>query len=367
MARGRVTLGVDLNGVRLPTPVLGASGTFGSGRELSELVDLTSNLARLDSAERARHLTLLNTPTLAALRRRLSPVISTSRGRVRVERASLDGKHHLTLVLEAPDPGTQLLVAGQTVRVRPRARGPVRLRLRISTDAPALAPLPRDSIFNAAFLSYADSVARLGGVEARRLERRMRGVELLTSREKLTAGLPNFATYFGRDMLVTALLMEPIWAPGMLEHVLGSALAKLSPDGAVSHEEALGGQAIRESAAEYSQAIAAALTPGASPGSRDSALAQARAILSTLDATRENYRMVDDDFQLPVVAARYLANPAVPDESKRAFLLAQVRAGEPATAFWWWTTIGTCGARHGGGPGRSPTPRGSRRPLPTRR
>ena len=36
-----MSLAVDLNGVRLPTPVLGASGTFGSGRELSELVDLT--------------------------------------------------------------------------------------------------------------------------------------------------------------------------------------------------------------------------------------------------------------------------------------------------------------------------------------
>jgi len=30
------------------------------------------------------------------------------------------------------------------------------------------------------------------------------GVELLSYREKLMAGLPNFATYFGRDMLMTA-------------------------------------------------------------------------------------------------------------------------------------------------------------------
>ncbi len=36
----RVTLGVDLAGVHLPTPVLGASGCFGSGEELSQLVDL---------------------------------------------------------------------------------------------------------------------------------------------------------------------------------------------------------------------------------------------------------------------------------------------------------------------------------------
>lgn len=36
----RVSLGVDLAGVQLPTPVLGASGCFGSGEELSRLVDL---------------------------------------------------------------------------------------------------------------------------------------------------------------------------------------------------------------------------------------------------------------------------------------------------------------------------------------
>jgi dihydroorotate dehydrogenase (NAD+) catalytic subunit len=34
------TLAVDLRGVALPTPVLGASGTFGSGAEMSELIDL---------------------------------------------------------------------------------------------------------------------------------------------------------------------------------------------------------------------------------------------------------------------------------------------------------------------------------------
>jgi dihydroorotate dehydrogenase (NAD+) catalytic subunit len=36
----RLTLAVDLKGVRLPTPVLGASGCFGSGREMSEVMDM---------------------------------------------------------------------------------------------------------------------------------------------------------------------------------------------------------------------------------------------------------------------------------------------------------------------------------------
>src|SRR3989441_1220513 len=123
------------------------------------------------------------------------------------------------------------------------------------------------------------------------------------------AGLPNFATYFGRDMLMTALLMEPVWAPAMPEHVIASALRKLSPTGDVSHEEALGGQAIREHAAEYNRLVDAGR------------LAQARAVLRDLQAVRENYVMVDDDFQLPVVAARYLSDERVPAARKRRFLL----------------------------------------------
>jgi hypothetical protein len=87
------------------------------------------------------------------------------------------------------------------------------------------------------------------------MERQVRGVELLSSKEKLMAGLPNFATYFGRDMMMTALMMQPIWTAGMSEHVIASVLRKLSPNGDVSHEEALGGQAIRENAVVYDSLI----------------------------------------------------------------------------------------------------------------
>jgi len=94
----------------------------------------------------------------------------------------------------------------------------------------------------------------------------------------------------------------------MSEHVVGSALGKLSPAGDVSHEEALGGQAIRENAAEYNRLVSAGQ------------LARARALLGHLASTRENYIMVDDDFQLPVVAARYLSDSRVPADRKRRFL-----------------------------------------------
>ncbi len=294
--------------------------------ELSELID---HIAKLKPAERARHLSLLGVKSIQALRARLVPriVLNSSfplsaprRGGqgvrtdttwvVQVEQPSFDGKTHLWLSLEGDTRETVPTVSGAAVTIRRPAGGPVRVSVRVTTDAPALTPLTRAEIFNEEFHRFAAQVRAdtAHPLRFRRLEREVRGVELLCYREKLMAGLPNFATYFGRDMLMTALLMQPVWAPALSEHVVASALGKLSPAGDVSHEEALGGQAIRENAAEYNRLVSAGQ------------LVRARALLQHLAATRENYIMVDDDFQLPVVAARYLADPRVPADGKRRFL-----------------------------------------------
>jgi hypothetical protein len=228
------------------------------------------------------------TPSLIASR-------TASRWTIRASQPSLDGKNRLWLTLSGDARRSRARLVNRVLTIQPLDTMPVELRVEIATDAPALHPLGREAIFNRAFLRFADSA------KSPRIEREIRGFELLSSREKLMAGLPNYATYFGRDMLMTALLMAPIWSDTMDEHVIAAALAKLNPDGEVSHEEALGGQAIRENAARYLQ----------HPDP---------AILGNLQAVRENYFMVDDDYQLPVVAARYLANPAVPDARKREFL-----------------------------------------------
>jgi hypothetical protein len=292
---------------------------------------LVAGVARLPPRERGRHLALLDAATVQQLRTRLQPTIAVSRvgdaWRVRIERPSLDGRNRLAVELRTEAGDVLLRPTPRTIAVRSRSGGPVGLSVRLITDAAALTPLARDEIFNRDFHDFLAAAARAGDsagrIRYRRLERQVRGVELLSTREKLMAGLPNFATYFGRDMMMTALMMRPVWAPTMAEHVIASVLRKLGPGGAVSHEEALGGQAIRENAVVYDS-----LVRGYGRASRagrlraaDSLLGRAREVLSRLQATRENYHMVDDEYQLPVVAARYLADSTVPAARKRAFLL----------------------------------------------
>ncbi|HZE94512.1 MAG TPA: hypothetical protein VEZ49_07360 [Gemmatimonadales bacterium] len=230
---------------------------------------------------------------------RLTPSVRLSsdpRGwTLRASQPSLDGKNHLWLTVSGDARTARAALANGVLTIRTRGARPVAVSVEIATDGPALDPLTRNQIFATAFRRFADSA------KSQRLEREIRGFELLSSKQKLMAGLPTYATYFGRDMLMTALLMEPVWSDTMAEFVMGAALAKLAPDGEVSHEEALGGQAIRENAAEF-------LRTG------DTTL------LRNLQATRENYWMVDDDFQLPVVAGRYFANARVPNTRKQAFV-----------------------------------------------
>ncbi|MFL5517076.1 MAG: hypothetical protein ACJ8DJ_13015 [Gemmatimonadales bacterium] len=296
---------------------------------------LVAAVRRLPVAEQQAHLALLRARTLDELEARLRPTITSAQSdtgwTVRLVRPALDLGTTMVLELSGNVRASAARAGDRTVTIRSRTGRPVRFRVRVFTNAEPLTPLSREEIFNPEFLRYLEHAKDSAGADSsrrvRRLEREVRGVELLSSREKLMAGLPNFATYFGRDGMMTALMMRPIWTPAMAEHVIGSVLGKLGPDGDVSHEEALGGQAIRENAGVYDSLVRAAMAGRGALA--DSALARARAVLRQLHVTRENYHMVDDEFQLPVLAARYLTDSTVPVERKRGFLL-EGPPGRPA-------------------------------------
>lgn len=311
-----------------------------------ELIELIRNLERLPSEERDGCFAVLTATSVADLRARLIPEVTfhkdQSQSTVLVKQITFDGKNHLSLELSVPS--NEAIIAGglERVSIRAIANQPIQLSVKIGTDSPSLTPLRRQEIFNQDFFNFYERVkaehhnllgkASLDPDDKEKLlrfqwlQRQVTSLELLCFKEKLMAGLPNFATYFGRDMMMSALMMEPIWSPAMHEHVMASVLRKLSPAGEVSHEEALGSQAIRENAAAYNQLISEYLQWSAqkSDVKADSALTKARLLLGNLQSIRENYNMLDDDFQLPVLVGRYLTRQDISIERKQEFLLAPV-------------------------------------------
>jgi hypothetical protein len=306
---------------------------FGTGPYAIPEVDrMLAALNQVPAATQRRHLALLNARTVSEVRARMYPRPALRREGAmwvtRVQQVTLDARDTLTLELRVPARLASATVAGDSLSLRALGADALTLDVTVTTTAPTLTPLTREQIFTADFLSFLASTTARGNaapagdtaaIRARRMERQVRGVELLVSREKLMAGLPTYATYFGRDMLMTALMMRPIWRHETMEAVIATALRKLAPRGDVSHEEALGDQATRESAGDYATLVTAALA--ASGTTRDSLLSRADTVVRQLRTTRENYHMIDDEYQLPIVVARWITDPTVPAAAKKAFLL----------------------------------------------
>jgi hypothetical protein len=69
-------------------------------------------------------------------------------------------------------------------------------------------------------------------------------LSFLAYSEKLLAGAWRFLTYFGRDSMISALLLEPVLSSGngsSMEAVIGAVLERINrTDGSVCHEETIG-------------------------------------------------------------------------------------------------------------------------------
>lgn len=69
----------------------------------------------------------------------------------------------------------------------------------------------------------------------------VKSLAFLSYSDKLLAGTWRFLTYFGRDSMISALLLQPVISDVAMEAVIGAVLERInSTDGTVAHEETIG-------------------------------------------------------------------------------------------------------------------------------
>ncbi len=191
--------------------------------------------------------------------------------RITWARDRLDGAAGYRLVL-SPGEGTR--ASGGKFAAAPGK--PLRLRVEAVTGEPPLRPLQRTFT--------ADATAD---------ERARNALSFLSYEDKFLAGSWRFDTYFGRDTLISALLLAPVLEPDAIESAIASVLVRLAPNGEVAHEEDIGEFAVLRNARE-------------GRGRRDTPI--------------YDYGMVDDDFLLAPLAAHWLLDDARGRDRARAFL-----------------------------------------------
>ncbi len=201
------------------------------------------------------------------------------------ERRRLDGAPGYSLSIEV----MQGAIAGgeaRPIELTPDAEGELHLRVTALTGDAPLRPFEEDALVTSA----AAPDARLRHMLA-----------FLSYEQKLLAGSWRFNTYFGRDTLMSLRLLAPVLRPAAFEAGLGAVLERLNPAGEVAHEEDIGEYAV---------------------------LRRMRAGAPLNDAPFLDYKMIDDDFMLPVIAAHYLLD--IPEGRARAaaFLARRTGAGE---------------------------------------
>jgi hypothetical protein len=186
-------------------------------------------------------------------------------GRISWVRDRLDGAAGFRLTIEVE--GGARVSAGRFVA---SPRTPLRLKVQALTGETPLVPL------NLLLTERASDDTRARNA-----------LTFLSYQDKFLAGSWRFDTYFGRDTLISALLLAPVLEPPALESAIASVLDRLAPNGEVAHEEDIGEFAVLRNQREGRGRIATPIY---------------------------DYGMVDDDFLLAPLVARWLLD----DERGRA-------------------------------------------------
>ena len=178
-------------------------------------------------------------------------------------RRRLDGASGYFLSIEVRK-GALKRSEAESIEFSPAADGQLGLRITALTGDKPLTPIDETGLLNASAIPDA---------QLRRV------LAYLSYREKLLAGSWRFATYFGRDTLMSLRLLAPVLLPEAAEAGLSAVLERLDEQGEVAHEEDIGEYAV---------------------------LQRLRAASAPDDTPLYDYKMIDDDFMLAPVAAHYL-------------------------------------------------------------
>jgi len=174
--------------------------------------------------------------------------------------------------------------------------------IRTTSTFPSLTPFKTEELINKDFLSKINDIPECnkGELYSALKEYRkyyalsLRDLLFLSYKECYLAGSWRFLTYFGRDTMMTSIILGEVLSTKAYESAMESILERLSDEGDVAHEDNSFWQAEGERICEYNNLI------------KEHKKQNCSEILKNLYKENYDYKMVDDDFIFPIMLHHYL-------------------------------------------------------------
>ncbi len=212
-----------------------------------------------------------------------------SPGQLRFLRTELDGRPYEATLTVPPE----VSITHGPNGIQLQAPGPFDFRLKVALPRAPLGGYAPEELFSPPALALAERLAAESDPRAERCLSSMQSLMFLARQDKFMAGSWRFMTYFGRDTMLSLMLLQPAITPQAYANGLQSVIDRLSPEGVVAHEEDLGPWA------EQHRIHLELATPALAAGGGLAALAAGARQEPIYD-----YKMVDDDFLLPLATER---------------------------------------------------------------
>ncbi|MDO8730915.1 MAG: hypothetical protein Q7J69_07030 [Candidatus Omnitrophota bacterium] len=253
---------------------------------------------------------------LVELTRRVSPRIFYRRTlrdqRLYVFRLTLGGHLYLVEMIFPPSVHVKWTPQGKIDIQSSTSRRPLRWKMVVTTDFPALTPLPLERLVRPEVIEQSR--------HSQPLREELEDLRFLAFEEFFAAGSHRFLQFFGRDTLIWLRLFGPLLTPEAHEVALQSVLDRVSPQGQVPSVEELDDQVAFELIEEFTSAVRQMGESGGTERFSQAARNLADFSRGQIPSQVLKYGVPDVDMMLQQAVADYLARSDVSPSHKAEFL-----------------------------------------------
>lgn len=239
-------------------------------------------------------------------------------GEMSFHRRTLDGKNNFYCSLFYITDNVDAKYKNGKITLTSRTGAPAEFWVLSAMDYKGMEPYEAGEILNSQLQEYAENLEKTNPPAYDKFMVKLKSLAFLSYREKFLAGSWRFLTYFGRDTMMSLMMLRDAVETGVYESGMQSVLDRLSDKGIVAHEEDIGCQAIFDNINDYN------IWKMKGIGEAD------RTELEQEDLAKPvyDYKMVDDDFMLPLMAGFYVRDKQVTSFCKKAFFEKQNKRNE---------------------------------------